>query len=103
MKLREIEELKKKYKNDNIVFIAVAIENKETFKDWRNIIERNLILKKQLFYDGSKQRIINEYKISSVPNYILLSLKGKMIAKEIEDPTSKETQKLIKKLLKEEE
>lgn len=98
---KDIEKIKKKYKKDNVVFVGVSLDKREKFNDWLALIQENNIEDNQLFFTGSKTKIVSEFAISTLPNYVILSLEGNVIESNIDSPTSKKTKKLIDKLLKE--
>lgn len=98
---KDIEKLRKKYKKNNIIFVGVSVDKEEKFNDWVTIIQENNIEDNQLFFTGSKLKIVEKFNISSLPSYVILSLNGDVINAKIDKPTSRNTKKIIDKLLKE--
>lgn len=98
---KKLKKLKKKYKKDNIVFVGISLDKDSKFGNWKTMIKENGIEYNQFFFRGSKPKIVSEFKISSLPTYRILSLKGKVLEYQTDNPISKETKKIIDKLLKE--
>jgi len=79
-------ELEKKYKNQEIVFIGVSID------DNRSVWEESLLNKEiegiQLWaQNGTLSEFYNDYKLTDIPAYILIDKKGKIVKSRASKPS----------------
>ena len=96
----KIKKLRKKYSNENIVFIGVSVDKKEKYKDWENIVKEHDIDGAQLFLNDSKANFIKTYNMSSLPNFLILSLNGEKMKTEIKELSTDNTIKILNELFK---
>ena len=94
--------LKNEYLNKNIVFISVAFYYDE--KSWLSFISDNPDkFGKENYYitsDTNSSRIIKEWKIKSLPRYMLLDEKGEIALLDAPLPNSKKIRTIFNSLLK---
>ncbi len=87
--------LKEKYAKHAIVFVGVSVDKGEMYENWKTTVNEHNLEGEQLFFDGPKSKIIKTYDISSIPGFVLLSLKGEKMDLNINDPSSEKTTKIL--------
>ncbi|TCI92144.1 TlpA family protein disulfide reductase [Tenacibaculum sp. M341] len=97
----KIEELKEKYSDKPIVFVGISLDNQEDFNKWLTVIkEKNLRgTGEHLFFKGDKSKFIQAYEMSGIPSYMLLSLKGLKLEKNLSNVSVKKVEKMLDKYL----
>lgn len=91
--------LRKEYEHKPIVFIYISTD--ENKKDWLNAsIEENLDKDINfLLLNSRKAEFVRQYKINSIPRYMLIDKDGKIISDNAPRPSDKALQQLIDKNL----
>jgi hypothetical protein len=102
--IKEINNFKKKYSNKNIHFLTLCADNKASSgtirfakEKWRTSIEKNEIIGNHLFI-GNDRTFLKEYQVLSLPRYILIDTKGKIINADAPSPNSKKLTEIFKTL-----
>ena len=97
---KNIEKLRDNFEDKNIIFVGVSVDKKEDFEKWSGIVKDSELKKTalQLFFDGTRSKIVKAYDISSIPALIVLSLKGERMEIDIKEVDSKKTQRQLRKL-----
>ena len=95
-----MDDLKKKYPDEIIEFVSIAVDKTENFESWNEIVTSYAIETPQLFFDEAKALFLESYNISLIPSYVLLSKVGVPTGNDIKSLNSKKTEKIIKGLLK---
>ncbi|WP_127845677.1 TlpA family protein disulfide reductase [Psychroflexus aestuariivivens] len=102
--LKQIPYLKKlehTYKDNNIVFVSISVDKKEVKKTWKQTIKDKKLTGIQLFADKSfDSDFMNAYAVNSIPRFILIDPKGKIINPEAPRPSFEKTKTLLDQLLK---
>ena len=81
-----LKKLKRLFKNDNVVFINVAIDDKE--ESWRNYIAKKKIGGVNLItYKGFESDIIKHFEVTGIPYFILVDKTGKIVELNITRPS----------------
>ncbi|CAM1342150.1 TlpA family protein disulfide reductase [Tenacibaculum amylolyticum] len=98
---KNIQELRDKFADKNIVFVGVSIDKEENYDEWVQLVKENGLKAsaEQLFYDGSKSRFVKAYNLSTIPKFVILSLKGEVIPTKTTKVSSKKTERLLNKLV----
>ncbi len=96
----EIEELKEEFSDQEISFISIAVDKKDSFLRWKGTMDEIEAKAPQFFYDGIKANIIKDFKIKSIPAFVMLSKSGKPMDIQIRDLKDKKTRRMIYDLLK---
>ena len=105
----EIPSLKKvehQYRDKNIAFISISVDDDRRNGSWENAKKKwkDMVIEKelsgvQLFApQGFQSSFIKEYKISSIPRFILINPEGKIVNVSAPRPSSKELINLFKEL-----
>ena len=100
--LQKLQKLAEKYAEKDVVFIGVSVDKPEQVQSWKVTLEENKLKGHQLFFEGSKSKFIQTYDIGSIPNTLLLSVKGVVINNDNSKTSVKKTLKLLDEALKKE-
>ena len=94
--LPNLKELKEKYKDSDIVFIGISLD--DNVEAWRKMIQKesdNLLTGIQLATGSYNSQINKDYSVNGIPHCILIGKDGKIIAKKAPRPSSSEIIQLI--------
>lgn len=94
--------LRDKYRNKNIVFIFISIDN--SFKAWLNSQHRLLIDNNEpslLLAETKKSKIINSLKLSSIPRYLIYNKKGVLVNSNAPSPSEIKKTEILDRLINE--
>ncbi|MBE8725085.1 TlpA family protein disulfide reductase [Flavobacterium hungaricum] len=90
-----------KYKDKNVVFVNISIEEQHERDSWRKYIEEKKLDGIQLISDrGFKSDFITKCNIKDVPVHILIDPKGYILSIDAWDPSSLSLQSQFETLLK---
>jgi thiol-disulfide isomerase/thioredoxin len=94
-------ELEKEYHDDNIVFLSVSVDNDESLKKWKTMIEEKDMGGVQLFASGWNSQIGNDYAISAtgIPRFMLFDTEGNVIDTNAPRPSSEEIKEIFQEIL----
>ena len=89
-----------KYPEDKVVFLSISVE-RET-QVWQKFVmaDNFKINNNYLMVDQAKSLFINQYEINSIPRYIVIDQKGKIIDTDCPKPSDLKLEELINKNLK---
>ncbi len=82
-----LQKLIEKYKEKNIQFINISIDDKKDFGKWKNYVTENKLKGVQLIISDDKS-FKNEYLISNIPRYILIDPDGNIITPNAPSPSN---------------
>ncbi|MCH8318407.1 MAG: TlpA family protein disulfide reductase [Bacteroidetes bacterium] len=91
--LPHLEKLQEHFKDKNIVFISVSVD--ETKEPWEKMVKEKELMGVHLFAKGRKSSISKEYLINSIPRFLLIDSEGKIIDANAPRPSGE-----IKEILK---
>ena len=91
-------ELKEIFKNDEVVFLNVSIDENE--KAWHRMIEKERITGVNLITYGISSPMANQYGIRALPRYFLIDKKGNIVDTDAKKPNEKELISEIRELIK---
>jgi len=92
-----IKEMTAKYKNKNIVFISISVDDDR--EKWKKTLTNYQLEGIQLFANnGWESSVIKEYNINTIPRFILIDQNGKIINTDAPSPT-KGLSKLLDELI----
>lgn len=87
--------------NPDVVFLSVATDPSKDEQKWKNYIKNNAMKGVQLFAGSNAKRDLMEpYKITGIPRFILVGKDGKLITANAPRPSSPEIRPLINAHLK---
>ncbi len=96
--LQEAEEM---YKNKNITFVSISIDEEKTREKWNTMVTDKLLGGIQLIADKDwKSDFITAYGIKSIPRFILIDPKGNIVNADAPRPSDPELKNILDKLLK---
>ncbi|SMO42133.1 Thiol-disulfide isomerase or thioredoxin [Saccharicrinis carchari] len=88
--------LSKQFSDKNINFLSLSVD---TDKDkWLNMINQNKEMAGYQLYLGNKSQFQKNYRVNSIPRFILLDKKGHIIKKEMTLPSSEQTIQFLNSL-----
>ncbi|WP_288955697.1 TlpA disulfide reductase family protein [uncultured Polaribacter sp.] len=96
-----LKKLEERYRDKNIVFISISVDKEKKKKTWKNFIEKKELGGIQLFADNSfDSEFMNAYNVKSIPRFILIDDKGKILDPEAPRPSFQKTIELLDDILK---
>jgi len=100
--IAEIPSLKKmeeKFKDKNIVFLSISIDNQKDVEKWKKFITDNELHGPQLIGDnGWKSKVSKEYIIQSVPRFVLIDTEGLLVDIDAPRPSDSKLTRILNKL-----
>ncbi|MDN3667443.1 TlpA family protein disulfide reductase [Algibacter miyuki] len=100
--IREIPSLKKlekQYHGKNIEFVSISIDQESDFKTWKEMVAGKNLTGIQLFSDNSGgSQFVIDYKIESIPRFILIDPKGDIVQTDAPRPSSSQVITLFNSL-----
>lgn len=84
--LKKVEE---KFHDKNIVFVSISIDKLKDMEKWKTMVEKKELGGVQVFADNDwNSKFIQDFKVTSIPRFILLDPKGNIIKADAERPSS---------------
>lgn len=80
-----LKQLKNDFKGKNIEIIAISVDEKRA--DWENFIRSNNMGGIQLFAGGWNNSLVQHFRITGIPRFILLDKEGRIINANAERPS----------------
>lgn len=93
--LKEVEEM---YKDEDIQFVSISVDKEKDIQKWRNMVREKQLGGLQL-YAGSDMKFHNEYKISTIPRFLLIGKEGELISSDAPRPLNHRTNGVNEELL----
>ncbi|MDX1278212.1 TlpA disulfide reductase family protein [Oceanihabitans sediminis] len=103
-----IKELEEEYKDKNIQFLSISIDDDKAHKgswekaneNWRAMVADENLVGIQLFAPkGWNSQFIRDYKINGIPRFILVDPDGKIVSPDAPRPSSKKIKEVLNELL----
>lgn len=95
-----LKRLEEKYRNKNIAFVSISVDEKEDYDAWRKMIKAKEMGGVQLFADKSwKSDFCQAYHIHSIPRFILIDPAGNVVNADMSRPSEEATVETLDKLL----
>lgn len=96
-----LEKIEKEYHGKNIAFVSMSVDNVSAKDAWKKMIKKDNMGGVQLFADHAfKSKFIQDYKISSIPRFILVDPDGNIVSINAPRPSDKELRSLLNSLIK---
>jgi len=87
------------HNNKNIVFLSVSVDKSKDHAKWKEFLVKEGLKGVQIFAgDDSQKYILEPYKISGIPRFILVGKDGNIISNDAPRPSSSEIKILFKNL-----
>jgi thiol-disulfide isomerase/thioredoxin len=98
--IKEIPHLKKLEEefgsNENIVFLSVSTDARKDYQKWKDFLVKEDLKGIQLFAgDDARKGILEPYKITGIPRFILVGKDGILISSDAPRPSSSELKSLL--------
>lgn len=90
-----LQKLEKKMHDRKIVFVSISCD--DDFGGWKEYVQENAMGGIQLNFDGN-QRFQELYQVKSIPRFILLDKKGRIINADMTRPSNPKTGKTLEAL-----
>jgi len=101
MEIPDLLALQKALKDKNIAFISVSIDKPEDAAKWKKVIAEKHLGGTQLIAENAwDSSMVRDYKIESVPRFILIDPQGKIVDFDAKRPSNEELLKELNALLK---
>jgi thiol-disulfide isomerase/thioredoxin len=96
-----LKKLEKAFKGKNIHFVSISMDKPKDLKKWKKFVKDNKLTGIQLFADNAfESKIAKDYKINSIPRFLLFDKAGLIIDADAKRPSDPELKKILKNLLK---
>lgn len=86
-------------KNEDLVFMSVSVDALKDYTKWKDMIKENEMKGIQLFSGNKSNEILDNYKISGIPRFILVGKDGNIIEINAPRPSSAEIRPLLETAL----
>ena len=93
--LPHLAKLERRFKDKDIVFVSISLDDRK--KDWADFVKKNRLGGVQLFANGEKTWT-EAYGIESIPRFILIDKKGRIVNAKMTRPSDPETGRTLLKL-----
>lgn len=90
-----LQKLEKKFHGKKIVFVSISCD--DNIKEWKAYVKKRGLEGMQLNFDMDL-RFRDAYGVKSIPRFILLDKKGKIINPDMTRPSNPETEKVLNAL-----
>lgn len=94
-----LKKLEEEMKDQNVVFIGVSIDGEKDYDKWKQMIVDGQLVGVQLFAGNSNQ-ISLDYKIKSIPRFMVFGRDGKVVSVEAPRPSTPALKAMIEAELK---
>jgi thiol-disulfide isomerase/thioredoxin len=92
--------LEEKYQDKNIAFVSISIDKMKDSEKWRNMVKAKNLGGVQVIADNDwNSKFVLDYKITSIPRFILIDPSGKIIKGDAARPSNPELQTELDLLL----
>lgn len=98
-----LKKLHQSYKNKNIVFLSISVDDDITAKSWdkakslwRNALKQYKLTGEQLF--ATDKQFMTDYLVGTIPRFILLDPEGKIVSNNAPRPTDPQLVDLLDEL-----
>lgn len=101
MEIPDLLALQKTLKDKNIAFISVSIDKPEDAEKWKKVVAEKHLGGTQLIAENAwDSSMVRDYKIESVPRFILIDPQGKIVDFDAKRPSNEELVKELNALLR---
>lgn len=100
--LQEIPSLKKleeKFRDKNIVFVSISVDEMKNIEKWKTMVANKSLAGVQLISDDNfNSKFIKDYKINSIPRFILIDPNGNIVKADAPRPSSNDIVTLLESI-----
>lgn len=90
-----LKRLEERYADKNIVFVSLSVDKSK--EAWQTYVSTNEMSENQLWI-GDKSQFISDYRIESIPRFILLDQRGRIIDEDMLRPSNDDVLKYLDSL-----
>jgi thiol-disulfide isomerase/thioredoxin len=95
-----LKKLEEEFKKKDIQFVSISMDKPKDLKKWKKFVKNNKLTGIQLFADNAfESKIAKDYKINSIPRFLLFDKEGVIIDADAKRPSDPELRKILKELL----
>ena len=95
-----LDELQGHYKDKNITFLSVSIDQEKDYQKWLDMIKEKNLGGNQVFADNAWQsEFAQAYLIDGIPRFILLDPQNKIVSADAPRPSDPTIRKMLDELL----
>ena len=95
-----LEKLEKKYKEKNITFVSISIDEKKDYQKWKEFISAKKLGGIQLIADKDwNSDFILQYEVRGIPRFILIDPNGNIVSSDAPRPSNPKLQDKLDLLL----
>jgi thiol-disulfide isomerase/thioredoxin len=91
--------LEKKMHGKDVVFIGVSIDAEKDKEKWKAMIKSEDLPGIHLYAGSGNSKIAKDYKINSIPRYLVFDKKGNIVSADAPRPEDKELEEILEKEL----
>ncbi|WP_459212773.1 TlpA family protein disulfide reductase [Aquimarina rhabdastrellae] len=93
-----LKKIKKQFKNKNIEFVGISIDEPKHYNMWRMLIKKYKLEGDQL-YIGTDTVFKRAYRINAIPRFLLIDPKGKIVSADAPRPSNLELKKILDQIV----
>lgn len=94
-----LQTLEKDFHGKNIAFVSISVDKAKKHDAWKKMIADKKMSGIQLFA-GDDDNFVKEYKVNSIPRFILIGADGNVINPDASRPSEPNTKEILAKLIK---
>ena len=91
--------LAKELSNPNVVFLSVCLGTSVEIDRWKDIVKKHQLEGNLIFISSWTKGFANDYRITSVPRFIVISREGKVASFAAPAPNTPQLKRLIMSLI----
>lgn len=99
MQIPALKEVEQMYKDKDVQFVSVSVDNERQMDKWRNMVREKELGGLQLFA-GSDMKFHNDYRISTIPKFLLIGREGELISGDAPRPLNHQTNEVNQELIR---
>ena len=95
-----LKKLEEEFRGKDIHFVSISMDKPKELEKWKKYIKDNELTGIQLFADNAfKSKIAKDYKINSIPRFLLFDKEGLIIDADAKRPSDPELKQILNDLL----
>lgn len=98
MQIPTLKEVEEKYKGTDIEFVSISVDKERDIQKWKKMVDEKELGGLQL-YAGSDAQFHSDYKINSIPRFLLIGKDGELINGNAPRPLNHQTMGVNEELI----
>jgi thiol-disulfide isomerase/thioredoxin len=90
-----LKELEKEFHDKDVVFVSISVDEPKARQTWKGFVAYNKLGGIQLFAGGWSSQLMNDYKITSIPRFMLFDKNGNIIDVDAPRPSDPKLKELL--------